>query len=185
MLLSDSVAPRLSDLPSNSFTRFQLSPYSQVRSPNWGGPTFLGMTPVFMSRVKIRHRYDLTTSILWPNYTLLILNRGGEICSLLHKGQRPGVLRRVRFLKEKPHRWQEAGSIAKPLWCTDFSICMRWSRTSFSLIPNNFEISLKSRESPSNASAIFFLKVDILSIFKLTSEFYQTLLIDWPNCSMT
>jgi len=34
---------------------------------------------------------------------ILILNRGGEICSLLHKGHRPGVLRRVRFLKEKPH----------------------------------------------------------------------------------
>jgi hypothetical protein len=42
-------------------------------------------------------------SILLDNDTLLILNRGGEICSLLHKGQRPGVLRRVRFLKEKPH----------------------------------------------------------------------------------
>ena len=141
---------------------------------------------VFMSRVRIRHSYDLTTppSILLPNYTLLILNRGGEICSLLHKGQRPGVLRRVRFLKEKPHCWQEAGSRVKPLWCTDFSICMRWSRTSFSFIPNNFEISRKSRESPSKASAIFFLKVDILSIFKLTSESYQTLLIGWPNYSM-
>ena len=92
---------------------------------------------------------------------ILILNRGGEICSLLHKGHRPGVLRRVRFLKEKPHCWQEAGSRVKPLWCADFSICMRWSRTSFSLIPNNFEISRKSRESPSKASAIFFLKVDI------------------------
>ena len=127
----------------------------------------------------------LTTSILWPNYTLLILNRGGEICSLLQTGQRPGVLRRVRFLKEKPHCWQEAGSTVKPLWCTDFSIWLRWSRTSFSLIPNNFEISRKSRDSPSKVSAIFFLKVDILSIFKLTTEFYQTLLIDWPNCSMT
>jgi hypothetical protein len=32
--------------------------------------------------------------------------------------------------------------------------------------------------SPSNASVIFFPKVDILSILKLTSEFYQTLLIN-------
>ena len=105
------------------------------------------------------------------------------MCSLLHKGQRPGVLRRVRFLKKKPHCRQVAGSIVKPLWCADFSICIRWSRTSFSLIPNNFEISRKSRKSPSNASAIFFLKVSILSVFKLTSEFYRTLLIDWPKDS--
>ena len=107
------------------------------------------------------------------------------MCSLLHKGQRPGVLRRVRFLNEKPHCWQEAGSIVKPLWCADFSICIRWSRTSLSLIPNNFEISRKSRASSSKASAIFFLRVDILSFFKLTSESYQTLHIDWPNDSLT
>ena len=118
---------------------------------------------------------QLSPSILLPNHTLLILNRGGEMCSLLHRGQRLGVLRRVRFLKEKPHCWQEAGSTVKPLWCADFSICMRWSRTSFSFIPNNFEISRKSRESSSKASAIFFLKVDILSIFELTSEFYRPL----------
>ena len=130
-------------------------------------------------------RFNYSPSIHLPNDTLLILNRGGEICSLLHKGQRPGVLRRVRFLKEKPHCWQEAGSRVKPLWFADFSICMRWSRTSFSLIPNNFEMSRKSSESPSNASAIFFLKVDILSIFELTSGFYRTLLIDWPDDSIT
>ena len=126
-------------------------------------------------------RFNYAPSILWLNNTLLILNRGGEICSFLQTGQRLGVLRRVRFLKEKPHCWQEAGSIVKPR-CTDFSICMRWSRTSFSLIPNNCEISRKSRDSPSKASAIFFLKVNI-SIIKLSSEFYQDLLMEYPKWS--
>jgi hypothetical protein len=52
------------------------------------------------------------------------------------------------------------------------------------LIPNNFEMSRKSRDSPSRASAIFFLKVDILSIFKLAPKFCQTLLNDWRNDSV-
>ena len=147
------------------------------------GPTFLWRTPLHLC-ICLVSRADPFVFHL-PNDTLLILNRGEEICSLLHKGQRLGVLRRVRFLKEKPHWWQEAGSRVKPLWCADFSICMRWSRTSFSLIPNNFGISRKSRASSSKASAIFFLMVDILSIFKLTLESYQTLLIDWPNYSLT
>jgi len=98
---------------------------------------------------------------LFSSEEWLILNRGGEICSLLQTGQRPGVLRRVRFLKEKPHCLQEAGSAVRRLGCTDFAICSRWSRASLSLIPNNFEISRKSRHCPSKASAIFFLKVNI------------------------
>jgi hypothetical protein len=53
------------------------------------------------------------------------------------------------------------------------------------LIPNNFEISRKSRASSSKAPAIFFLRVDMLSIFKLTSGSHQILLIDWPNDSLT
>jgi len=147
-----------------------------IRQLFWMIPYYFSICPVSRADPFVFHL---------PNDTLLILNRGGEICSLLHKGQRLGVLRQVRFLKEKPHCWQVAGSRVKPLWCADFSICMRWSRTSFSLIPNNFEISRKSRASSSKASAIFFLRVDMLSIFKLTSESYQTLLIDWPNDSLT
>jgi len=46
----------------------------------------------------------------WP-----ILNRGGEICSLLQTGQRPGVFSRVLFLKENPHCLQEAGSAVSRL----------------------------------------------------------------------
>ena len=55
----------------------------------------------------------------------LILNRGGDICSLLQTGQRPGVFRRVRFLKEKPHCLQEAGSAVRHLGCTDLAMCLR------------------------------------------------------------
>ena len=138
----------------------------------------------FNSHFKTCHRWHRDTgdtgAVQLPGG--LILNLGAEICSLLQTGQRLGVLRRVRFLKEKPHCWQKAGSSVRRLGWTDLSICMRWSRASLSLIPNNCEISRKSRDSPSKASAIFFLKVDI-SIFKLSSEFCQDSLMEYPKWS--
>ncbi len=79
--------------------------------------------------------------------------------SLLQTGHRPGVLRRERFLKENPQCKQEAGSIINFFEPADLEICSRWSSTSRSLMPNLREISRRSRDSSSRASAILFLGV--------------------------
>ena len=49
--------------------------------------------------------------------------RGGETDSLLQRGQRPGIFRRVLFLKEKPHSLQEAGSMINFFGCADLAMC--------------------------------------------------------------
>ena len=107
---------------------------------------------------------DLQVSTIW--------NLGGDIDSLLQRGQWPGVLRRVRFLNEKLHRLQWAGSMLSRLGRKDLVTCCRWSRASFSFIPKSCESSLRSRHSLSSASAILCLMVtdpSIQSPFSLLS----------------
>jgi len=93
----------------------------------------------------------------------MIWKCGGRIASLLQSGQRPGVLRRLRFLKTKPHSLHDGGSMLNLPGPTDLATCWRCSRASFSRILKRLAISRKSRESISRASTIIFRMVNIRS----------------------
>jgi len=73
--------------------------------------------------LKIRWMKSVTPYL--PLCKWLILNRGADIDSLLQTGHRPGVLSRVRFLKENPHCLQDAGSAVSFLGWADLAICRR------------------------------------------------------------
>jgi hypothetical protein len=99
--------------------------------------------------------------IRWTSfYILTSWKRGGEMDSFLHRGQRPGVLRRVLFLNEKPHSVQQAGSMTS-LKRLDLTTCSRCSRASFSRMWNILDRSRRSRGSRSSAAAIPFRRVTI------------------------
>ena len=72
--------------------------------------------------LKIQRNHTLSRGSL-SYQEWLILNRGGEIDSLLQTGQRPGVFSRVLFLKANPHCLQQAASAIRRSGWTDLAIC--------------------------------------------------------------
>ena len=85
------------------------------------------------------------------------------MCSLLQIGQRPGEVKRFRFLKTWPHPMHSAGLISSffPWDFIERAIWERCPQTSFSPIPTAEEISLALISLSLNSIIICFRRVFI------------------------